>query len=157
MARPDRVHAASDHLSASAIPHLDIAENLHRREITALERSELQAAWVEIVQARKKDEADKPAELRQVSVKGGRGKTSGMSQVARDLGIPRSTLQQSVKIAKLSPEAKAEARKLKLDDNQDALLEATKAKTPEAQTAAIERRAQQHEPARNRRADRPGG
>jgi len=64
-----------------------------------------------------------------------------MSQAARELGVPRSTLQQSVKIAKLAPEAKEAARKLKLDDNQDALLAAAKAKTPGAQTAVIQQRA----------------
>lgn len=134
--------------AASIAKLAEIAENLHRREITALERSELQAAWVEIVQARKRDAQSgevRPIEEKQRADGKGHRKPSGINQAARELGVPATNLKQSVRIAKLSPEAKAEAeaeaRKLKLDDNQDALLEATKAKTPEAQVAAIERRA----------------
>ena len=120
----------------------EIAENLHRREISALERSELQAAWVEIVQARK-ETPDVSAEVRPKLSARGRpeGRTpSGINKAARELGVPRSTLQQSVKIAKLSPEAKAEARKLKLDNNQEALLTAAKKVSPAAQVAALEQR-----------------
>lgn len=117
----------------------EIAENLHRREITALERNKLLRQWMEIVEGR--EHQNKPAELRQVSEKGGRGKTGGLAQIARNLNVPRSTLQQAVKIAQLSPDAVAEMRKLKLGNNQDALLEAAKAKTPDAQVATLQRRA----------------
>lgn len=109
--------------AASIAKLAEIAENLHRREITALERSELQAAWVEIVGARKRDvqsaelgpieeteRANKPRQVGAVSGKGGRGKTGGINQAARELGVPPTDLRRSVKIAKLSPEAKAEAR-----------------------------------------------
>ena len=117
-----RLDAQED--AASIAKLAEIAENLHRREITALERSELQAAWVEIVEARKRDAQSaelRPIEKKQRADGKGHRKPSGINQAARDLGIPRSTLQQSVRIAKLSPEAKAEAKKLKLDNNQDAL------------------------------------
>lgn len=117
----------------------EIAENLHRREITAFERNSLYARWVEIIEAR--GDRHKPAEVRQVSATGGRGRTGGLAQAARNLNVPRSTLQQAVKIAQLSPEAQAEMRKLNLDNNQSALLEAAKAKTPEAQVATLRQRA----------------
>lgn len=93
----------------------EIAENLHRREITALERAELQARWVEIVGK------DKPGELRPVS-KGGRGNKGGINKAASDLGIPATNLKQSVRIASLSEDAKEAAKASSLDDNQSALL-----------------------------------
>ncbi|UWL59247.1 hypothetical protein NIK97_06745 [Brucella pseudintermedia] len=105
---------------------MNFAENLHRREITALERAELQARWVEITAK------DKPGELRPVS-KGGRGNKGGLSKASTDLGLPRSTLQQSVRIASLSPAAKEAAKASGLDDNQSALLKAAKKKTPAEQ------------------------
>ncbi|SCD25344.1 hypothetical protein BR141012304_20879 [Brucella inopinata] len=78
----------------------EIAENLHRREITALERTELQARWVEITSR------DKPREVRAVS-SGERGKRGGVKQAARDLNLPETNLHQSVRIASLSDDAKA--------------------------------------------------
>ncbi len=115
-------------------PMAEIAENLHRRELGEIERAELMARWVEITAAKQEADAreaaakaevnDKPAQLGQISRSGGRGKKGGVSQAARDLGVTRQTIERSVKIAALAPEAKRLAKRLKAP--QAVLLEAAK-------------------------------
>ncbi|AHB50059.1 hypothetical protein W911_06830 [Hyphomicrobium nitrativorans NL23] len=107
-------------------------------EIIGARKRDAQSAEVRQIEETKR--ADKPRQVGAVSGKGGRGKTGGINQAARELGVPPTDLRRSVKIAKLSPEAKAEARKLKLDDNQEALLTAAKKTSPAAQVAALEQR-----------------
>lgn len=129
-----------------------ISENLHRAELTALERSKLRAEWVELVGgSRRSDDGlsstGKPAEVRPVS-SGGRGNQSGINDAARQLDIPRSTLQQDIRIAALSPEAQEAAVEHGLDDNQSALLAAAREAEPAKQVEAIQNRAdrqKQHE------------
>jgi len=58
----------------------EIAENLHRAELTVLERDEQIAEWVRLVE--KISSANKLAQLAPVS-KGGRGKESGIRAAAR--------------------------------------------------------------------------
>jgi ParB-like chromosome segregation protein Spo0J len=99
----------------------EIAENLHRAELTALERSEHVSEWVRL--AEKKAIEDKPAQVAPVS-KGGRGKESGINAAARELNIERTEAQRAVKVASLSEEAKEVAREVGLDDNRSALLDA---------------------------------
>jgi hypothetical protein len=70
-----------------------------------MERSELVAEWIRLVE----EADDKPVQVAQVS-KGGRGKKSGISQASRELGIDRYTARRAVKVANLTPEAKATAR-----------------------------------------------
>ncbi len=92
------------------------------------------ARWVEIAARRPVDEpAEKPRLAGGVS-KGGRGKKGGIEQASRDLGIPATNIRKAVKIASLSPEAKAAGR----DAPQAALLAAAKETEPAAQVAAIE-------------------
>lgn len=146
--------AADD--AASIAKLAEIAENLHRREITALERDELLAAWVKLCEERKKAKAaEKVGQHGPLKDPGsGRGATGGIREAARQIGVPRKSLERSMKVAALAPEAKEAARKHGLADNQAALLEAAKAKTPKAQTAIIERRARRLSPeaaARRRR------
>jgi ParB/RepB/Spo0J family partition protein len=95
----------------------EIAENLHRAELTALERSEHIAEWVRL--------AEKPSQVETVS-KGGRGKESGVRAASRELGIEKMDAHRSVKVAALSPEAKAVAVETGLDDNQSVLIAAKK-------------------------------
>jgi hypothetical protein len=104
----------------------EIAENLNRRELGEIERAELLARWVEMADRRMKA---KPAQVAQVSDKGGRGKKGGVSQAARDLGLPRDQVARAVKIASLTPEAKAAGR----NAPQAVLLEAAKEETAERQ------------------------
>ena len=111
---------------------IEISENLHRAELTALERSELTAEWIQLTSP-----ADKPFQVETVSAKGGRGKEGGVNAAARELGISKTDAHRAVKVAALSPEAKEAARDAGLADNQAALLDAAKEKEPERQVAAI--------------------
>ena len=91
----------------------EIAENLHRKELTRLERSKLVAEWVELVGG------EKPVQVAQVS--GGRGIEGGDSKAARDLGLSRYDVRRSKKVAGLTDEAVEAAKELGLDDNMAAI------------------------------------
>lgn len=107
----------------------EISENLHRAELTVVQRSEQVARWAELA----------GRVLRQLDAKG--RPESGNRKAARELNIPEPEVRRAVKIASLTPEAKAAASENGLDDNQAALLEA--AKLPASQQAtAIKERAQ---------------
>lgn len=91
----------------------EIAENLHRRELPALERDNLRAEWVRLREA----STPLPAQDGQATRRDGRKKgpqhaQSGLSQTARDLGVPRPSLVRSLKVAALPPETKARAVEL---------------------------------------------
>ena len=73
-------------------------------------------------------------------VYGGRGNIGGDREAARQLGVTRQEVQRSHKIASLEPEAKDTARRVGLDDNQAALLEAA-AQPAEQQAAYLDQRA----------------
>lgn len=121
---------------------MEIAENLHRAELTALERAEQLARWIELTDAKRlKSDQDKPAQPAPVS-KGGRGNESGINAASRELGIDRTSAQRSVKIAGLTQEAKSAAVDAGLDDNRSALLEAARETEPEKQVAVIRTRSQ---------------
>jgi ParB-like chromosome segregation protein Spo0J len=122
----------------------EIAENLHRSELTVLERSEHVAEWARLAGVsgkvgQKLDEA-KPVQLAQVS--GGRGKEGGESAAARELGLDRFQVRRSIAIDKLTDDAKAAAVEMGVDDNQSALLEAAKA-PPERQAEVLRARSPQ--------------
>lgn len=103
--------------SADEAEMWEISENLHRAELSAVQRSEQVARWVEL--------AAKGAQLAQPSG-GKQPKEAGVSKAARELNIDRTEVQRAVKIAGLTPEAKAVAAERGLDDNQSALLAAAK-------------------------------
>jgi ParB family chromosome partitioning protein len=114
---------------------VEIAENLHRAELTALERSEQIAEWVDLT-------GDSFAHVAQ-NPKGGR--PGVLSAAVRELGIDRTDAQRSVKVANLHPEAKSVAVAVGLDDNRAALLEAAREKTPQAQVAVLHGRAERRQ------------
>ena len=121
----------------------EIAENLHRTELTALERSDHIAEWVRLAEERRKASTivgpkTAKAQLAPLgrSHRGGRP-DQGINAAVRELGVDRTAAQRAVKIAALAPDAKAEARALGLDDNRSALLKAAKAPSKEAQIRAL--------------------
>jgi ParB/RepB/Spo0J family partition protein len=113
----------------------EIAENLHRKELTVLQRSQLIADWVEITNERSGQVVQKP--------NGGRPE-GGIAQAARTLPVPgktkegrRKNIERSMKIAEISPETKQAAESAGLGDNQSALLEIAAQPTGESQAAKV--------------------
>jgi ParB-like chromosome segregation protein Spo0J len=119
-------------------------ENLYRADPPALER------------------AERIDELRQaVLQKGGQAappggrqpKEAGIKKAAKVLGFTREEVRRSKAIAEISPKAKAEARKLGLDDNQHALFEIAKLPA-NAQCAAVKATVERQRDAHARLASR---
>src|SRR5690606_34136961 len=98
----------------------EIAENLHRSELTAKERAEQIAEWVKLAEEKRKRQQEISAQLAQK--KNGRGRPeSGVAAASRELGMKRDTVRRAVKIAGMSDEAKEAAEQAGLADNQSAL------------------------------------
>src|SRR5262249_49347502 len=87
-----------------------ISENTHRAELTALERSEHIAEWVRLTEERKGAQLAPPG--------GQQPYDKGIKAAVRELGVERTEAQRAVKIDSLTPEAKIEAKGLRLDRNQ---------------------------------------
>ncbi len=116
-----------------------IAENLHRAELTKLERDDQVARWINLMEQK----AGREEVSSQLAKKpqGGRPE-GGINAAAREIGVDKHDAYRAIKVASLSPEAKAAARETGLDDNRSALLAAAKPSTPGAQVEAILQRAQ---------------
>jgi ParB family chromosome partitioning protein len=85
----------------------EIAENLHRFELTVLERDTQIGRWAELT-AVKASQVETPLGGTQPSEK-------GVRKVANDLGLDKSDVLRAVKVASISPEAKQAARDAGLD------------------------------------------
>jgi ParB-like chromosome segregation protein Spo0J len=107
----------------------EIAENLHRSELTALERDTQIGRWAELTAA-KVGQIGPPSGGAQPAEK-------GVRKVARELKLDRKDVERAVKVASLSSEAMQAARVAGLDDNRTALLDVAKEATPDAQVAKI--------------------
>lgn len=106
-----------------------LRENLCRRELTALQRSEHIARLLQL-------RAEKVAQVAPVS-KGGRGHTGGIRALAIETGLDRRMVQRGLAIAGLSLEAKDEALRLGLADRQGALVEAARSGGTAEQLASL--------------------
>lgn len=102
-----------------------ISENLHRLNLSALDRAEQESEWL---QTSKHEDAqlERPPGGHQPNEK-------GISKTAKKLDITRIELNRAEKIAAISPEAKLKVRELQLDKNQSALLKIAAGKTAEEQ------------------------
>jgi ParB-like chromosome segregation protein Spo0J len=116
---------------------LEIAENLHRADLTRLERAEHEAKWIELSAEGFLVNSD------QKPKKGGRPE-AGVSLAARFLPIQgdtdeakRAHLKRSISIAELSDEVKHAVCDAGLADNQSALLKAARAPDTAAGVAVI--------------------
>ena len=107
----------------------EIAENLHRSELTALERDTQIGRWAELTAA--------TAAQVETPLGGAQPSEKGVRKVANDLGLDKSDVQRAVKVASISPEAQQAARIAGLDNNRTALLAVAKEATPEAQVAKV--------------------
>ena len=106
----------------------EIAENLHRCELTVQERADHIAEWVSLTAER---------EGAQLAPPGGRQPHSkGIKAAVSELGIDRTQAQRAVKIASITPEAKVAARDAGIDNNQSALLKVA-AVAPEQQAEYV--------------------
>lgn len=107
----------------------EISENLHRAELTALQKAEQVTRWISLWEK-------KVAQVAPPSL--GRGKKGGNRETARQLRMDRREVERSAKIGKLSEQAKDAAVRAGLDDNQSALLKAASKVEPAEQVEAIE-------------------
>jgi ParB-like chromosome segregation protein Spo0J len=127
-----------------------ISENLHRNELSALERAEQIAEFARLSQEKADAARAEPQAAQVAHPEGSAGKVEadarryeqrGDSLAARDLGITRDEVRRARTIATLPDEVKAKAADLGLDRNQSALLDAAKA-SPQDQISTLERRAE---------------
>lgn len=111
-----------------------ISENLHRTELTVVQRTEQVAEYAEL--AKQKLEAQKGVQL--AHPRGGaQPHDTGLSEASRGLGLTREEVRRSQTIAALPERTKESARSLGYDDNQAALLAASRAETTEEQIAVL--------------------
>lgn len=96
----------------------EIAENLHRAELSVLDRAGHVAEWIRLAGMVSPQLGAKPT--------GGRP-VSGVRLAARELQISKSDADRQVKIAGMSDEAKEAARELGFDGNQSVLERAARA------------------------------
>ena len=128
----------------------EIAGLLHRANLTAFEEAERLAEWVRLTEARE------PVSGQKVQKSGGRPE-GGIAKAARRLPVKgktrdarRKRIERAIKIAAMSPEAKAAVRKAGLDDHQSALCQIANQKGRKAQVAKVEEIAARKAGARHR-------
>lgn len=81
----------------------EIAENLHRSELTVQERADQIAEWLRLTDGK----------LRKLSAEsGGRGNQGGVREAARQLNTDEKAVRNAVKIASITDEAKEAAREI---------------------------------------------
>lgn len=119
----------------------EIAENLHRAELTALERDEHVSEWIRIAEKKAEDKLSQAATVS----KGGRGNKEGVRAAARELNIDKDDAHRAVKVAGLTAEAKYVAKEQGLDDNRTALLDAAREKNPDRQVDRLREIAREKE------------
>jgi len=98
----------------------EIAENLHRAELTVQERSDQIAEWVRLVAEKAKDgQVAHPGEAQPHE--------RGVSKAAKELRLDRKAVRRAMKIASITPAAKEKAKNAGLENNQKALLRVAEA------------------------------
>jgi len=93
----------------------EIAENLHRADLSVQERADHIAEWVRLTEQKNKSAAC--ADI----VKGRGQPKGGINDAVRELGIDRTEAQRAVKIAGISDEAKLAANDAGLNTQKDRL------------------------------------
>lgn len=117
----------------------EIAENLHRADLTVLERAQQVAEWVRLTEER---QALKSAQLGQKSKtpenpRGAGRKESGTAAASRELGLSRTSVQRASAIDAIPEEAKQAAVEAGLDNNQSALERIAKSDDPVSEVETI--------------------
>jgi len=106
-----------------------IADDLHRRILSVLERAELTYEWIQLVR--------KEAAQVEHPLGGQQPNEQGLKKASELLGVSRTNAARFAKIANISPEAKSKARELGLHENQSALLDVTKLAAASDQVARL--------------------
>lgn len=123
----------------------EIAENLHREDLTVQERSDHIAEWVRLTEL-------SGASCTTKAPGRGRGSTGGVRAAERELGIEHTEANRAIKISKIAPEAKEAAKDAGIDDNQTVLLRIASEPSAEAQLTAIKREKSKAEAKKRNRA-----
>jgi hypothetical protein len=125
----------------------EIAENLHRAELTALERAEHVSQWIKLRGERRAgascDQADEKldqvgpvSEL--IPARGGRGREGGVRAAARELGISRAGALRAVqRVDRISPAVREVLREIPEIADNGVELDALAALPAEQQAAAV--------------------
>jgi ParB family transcriptional regulator, chromosome partitioning protein len=133
----------------------EIAENLHRAELTALERAEHIDQWIRLKgesgagescnQAEDKlgqvgsvCELDRAAQTAQVPARGGRGREGGVRAAARELGISRTEARRAVhRVHRIAPGVRHALRDMPEIADNGVELDALAALPAEQQAATV--------------------
>ena len=118
----------------------EIAENLHRSELTAMQRSVAEAQWIKLTEKMQRVISSQ-LETKLPRNDAGRPE-SGINAASRKLGISKARAHRSIRIAKLKPSAQKRAEALGFDDNQKALTTAACYDTAADQIKSLERQAE---------------
>jgi ParB/RepB/Spo0J family partition protein len=87
----------------STFEMMEIAENLHRADLTTQERNEHLARWVALLEKRKPLDIGAAAPI---SKKPGRKPSVAVAEVAKRSGLATKTIKEAVKTASLAPEGR---------------------------------------------------
>ena len=109
-----------------------ISENLHRAELTEVQRSQQIAEFVQLA-----EEKRAAGITVQVGQKLPGRPEGGISAASRDLNMTRHEVRRAQTIAALPETTLAAAEDLGLDDNQSALLAAARAEDPDEQVEVL--------------------
>jgi ParB family transcriptional regulator, chromosome partitioning protein len=125
----------------------EIAENLHRAELTALERAEHISQWIKLRGERRAGEScdradDKLDQVGPVSelipARGGRGREGGVRAAARELGISRTGALRAVqRVDRIAPAVREALRDVPEIADNGVELDALAALPTEQQAAAV--------------------
>lgn len=128
----------------------EIAENLHRADLTGLQRNLLTGSWVKLrakkIKLDQKSRVDPGGPITEPLPRKPdweHGRDNGINAAARELDIPTTTAKRAVKIAtRLSKRAQKEAEKLGLENRTHLLERATQSTDPQYQVEVLRRHAE---------------
>ena len=104
-----------------------ISENLHRADLRVLDRAEYIDEWRRLVRQRAKEgQIASPVMSGGMPSGGTQPSEAGIKKTARALGLTPREVRRARAIATMSPDAKGEARQLRLDNSQHVLLAVAK-------------------------------
>jgi len=143
----DQIPVVAETGSALEARLWEIAENLHRTELTALERAEHISQWIKLRGEKGAREScdqadDKLDQVGPVSdlipARGGRGREGGVRAAARELGISRTDALRAVqRVGRIAPAVREALRDIPEIADNGVELDALAALPAEQQAAAI--------------------